>query len=237
MLYKTFDWVMTKLGRKYVFVDTLGAILGYRYYFFYVETNQPTTWKEKYLPNLFVHHGHREVLEEDKLHGDVTHTHPWSTLSIVIKGQYVEEINHNVIKTLKAPAIIWRPWNVSHRILSAKADTWSLFFHGIRHKKGSWSWDLRPHEKICSWCETNNKGVCYNIDKGDFMQWGDNREIKHTSLASKGWRETSWIKYDSDFDKLIEERRKAVARVNTKNKPAAGFHVVKNTIEESSLQK
>lgn len=235
MLYRAFDWLMTKLGHKYAFVDIYGNVAVNRYYLFFVEKNKAATWKEKYLPNLFIH----QTLDipneqkENSLLGEVSHTHPWSTLSIVIKGGYVEELDYKDIKTLNAPAVLWRPWNVSHRIISTKHNTWSLFFHGIR--RGMWAFDLRVHKNICDWCQKNNDDVCFNVDKGQYIEFPEHREIKDTSLESKGWRESTWIKCDNDFEQLIQSRRESIARALARNKGKSvekgGFSVVKNAVE------
>lgn len=235
MLYRAFDWLMTKLGHKYAFVDIYGNIVGYRYYPFFVERNRPVTWKERYLPNLFIHQTLKidSDQQEESLVGEVAHTHPWSTLSVVIKGGYVEELNYKETKTLNAPAMLYRNWDTSHRILSAKPNTWSLFFHGIR--RGMWAFDLQVHETPCVWCQKNNGNVCFNADKGRFMEFPKHREIKDTSLESKGWRETSWIKCDKDFEQLIQDRRESIARALARNRgkkvEKGGFSVVKNAVE------
>lgn len=211
MLYKSFDWFMQKLGRKYALVDMYGNVTTHRYYIGFVEKNVATTWKERFLPNLYIHH----FMKEDALVsglGETAHTHPWSTLSVVLKGGYLEETSYQDLKNYNAPAIIFRPWDNSHRLVTVQPNTWTLFFHGIR--RGIWAFDLRVHDKICDYCEKNNGGKCYNEGKEKLMPFSIAKEIKPTSKQSKGWRETSWIKCDENFDALIEERKKSVKRKN-----------------------
>lgn len=211
MLYKIFDRAMRKLGRKYALVDIMGNITGYRYYVFFVERNAAKSWKEKYLPNLIVHHFlGMEEQTRDNPGGEVAHTHPWATLSFILTGGYVEETNHTTIKQHKRFSFVWRSWNISHRIVSVKPDTWTLFFHGIR--RGVWAWDLEVHENICHYCNETNGGVCVNKGKPLLVEFGPAREIQDTSRESRGWKQPRWIKCDDGFEKLISDRRAAVAR-------------------------
>lgn len=213
MLYRAFDWLMTKTGRKYALVDILGNITGYRYYVFFVEKNAAVTWREKYLPNLIIHHflGNEEQTR-DNPGGEVAHKHPWATLSVILEGGYVEETNHEIVKEHKRFSFIYRPWDISHRIVSVTPNTWTLFFHGIR--RGVWAWDLRVHTNICQYCTEMNGGVCVNVDKPLIVEFGPAREIQNTSKKSKGWKQPCWIKCDEGFDKLIADRKNAVARAS-----------------------
>lgn len=210
MLLKLFDWTMQKLGRKYAFVDAFGNIAFYRYYVFFLEKHVAESWKEKYLPNLFVHH----FVGEDSqqwVDGETAHTHPWNTVSFVVKGGYTEEENYNKsYKTTVAPAVVFRRWEVSHRFTQMTQNTWTLFFHGIR--KGKWSFDLRTHEVICPTCQKYNGGVCVNTGREGLAEFTFGKEIKQTSAESKKWREMTWIKCDSGFEQLISSRQNTVAK-------------------------
>ena len=215
MLYKTFDWLMTKLGHKYALTDIFGNVSVYRYYIFFVEKNAPVTWKEKYLPNLMVHNFLGEETTEKKEVGDnpigeTSHIHPWSTLTFILKGGYSEELNYNQERDNKRFSFAYRNWSDSHRFIDIRPNTWTLFFHGIR--RGMWAFDLRVHDTICTYCQTNNDNVCANTGKGKSLNFPEAREIHLTSKESKGWRETRWIKCDQDFDALITERKAAIAR-------------------------
>jgi len=214
MLFKSFDYVMTNLGRKYAFVDGFGNITSYRYYVFFLEKHIAESWKEKYLPNLFVHHF---VGEESQqwVDGEIAHTHPWNTLSIVLKGGYTEEEEYSGnYKTTVAPAIVIRSYKISHRFTQMVPNTWSLFFHGIR--KSKWAFDIREHKVICPACEKYNDGVCMNAGKTGLIEFTEKKEIKETSEQSKNWRGATWIKCDNNFDKLINERRKTMSKLGLK---------------------
>jgi hypothetical protein len=196
MLYKTFDWVMTKLGHKYAFVDVAGDVAVYRYYVFFVEKNAPDTWKEKFLPNLLIHHfiGNNSKNGAGNIHIDeISHVHPWSTLSFILKGGYTEELNYKTIKENKRFSFIVRGWNECHRFLNVKNNTWTLFFHGIR--QGIWATQDR-----------------------DFSLT-EHTEIHSSSKKSKGWRNSCWIKCDEDFNSMMDERKAAIARSKKKPTP------------------
>lgn len=210
MLYKTFDYVMRKLGRKYAFVDVYGDVLSYRYYVFFTENKVAKTWKDKYLPNLFVHHF---VGAENKqwVDNEVSHTHPWNTVSIVIKGGYIEEENYSgVTKEINAPAIVPRNWESSHRFVQVTPNTWTLWFHGIRKREGKWAFDMRPHDVVCSACIKHNNGVCINV-----RQLKEIEDTPPKSAQSYKWREHTWMQCDDDFEETLAQRKKVLARAKT----------------------
>jgi len=207
MLFTVFDYVMRKLGRKYAFVDVYGEIFIYRYYVFFVENNTAKTWKDKYLPNLFVHNF---VGAENKqwIDNEVAHTHPWNTISIVIKGGYVEEENYKeTAKEITAPAIVLRSWKTSHRFRQMTPNTWTLWFHGIRKKAGKWALDMRVHDVICPTCIKYNNGVCANT--AGLKEFTDPKPV---STQDQKWREPAFIKCDDALKNVIEERKKVLVR-------------------------
>jgi hypothetical protein len=207
MLFKMFDYVMRKLGRKYAFVDVYGNVLSYRYYVFFMENKTAKTWKDKYLPNLFVHHF---VGAENKqwIDNEVSHTHPWNTVSIVVKGGYIEEENYSgITKEINAPAIVPRHWKTSHRFTQVTPNTWTLWFHGIRKKTGKWAFDLQPHDVVCPACVKYNNGVCVNA--GEQKEFAD---IKPKSQKNYKWREPTWMQCDSELEGVIAQRKEVLAR-------------------------
>jgi hypothetical protein len=210
MLYKTFDYVMRKLGRKYAFVDVYGDVLSYRYYVFFMENKTAKTWKDKYLPNLFVHHF---VGAENKqwVDNEISHTHPWNTVSIVIKGGYVEEENYSgLTKEINAPAVVFRDWKSSHRFTQVTPNTWTLWFHSIRKREGKWAFDLRPHDVVCPACVKHNNGVCINAaERKEFV------DPKPKSAQNHKWREPTWMKCDSELEQVIAQRKKVLTRAKT----------------------
>lgn len=212
-LFQKFDAWAVRTGRKYAMVDMFGVINGFRYYIFYVEKHFDTSWKAKYLPNLFVHkftgndypNGESQMEEVNE-----AHYHPWATFSVVMTGGYTEEVNPgNKIKDLYAPAVSLRWADQSHKIIKMLPDTWTLFFHGIR--RGSWAFAPKKHKTVCESCMKHNNGVCANAgtERIEFKPW---MSIPDSSKEREGWKETVWLKCDEDFDKLIETRKRALAR-------------------------
>lgn len=217
-LFKKFDSWAIRTERKFAYVDVFGQVLGYRYYIFYVEDHFDTSWKAKHLPNLFVQNftgldfpngvSQMENAEDP-------HFHPWSTLSIILKGGYSEEFNHGESRAdHKAPAIEVRAWNTSHRVTKMTPNTWTLFFHWIR--RGNWAFDIRPHKVVCDLCAKENNGVCVNekfAGRRDFVQeW----VLPKRSLDHKGWKNPTWLKCDDDFDGLISERQRVVQKLEVR---------------------
>jgi hypothetical protein len=209
MLFAMFDYVMRKLGRKYAFVDVYGEVSTYRYYVFFMENKTAKTWKDKYLPNMFVHNF---VGDESKqwIDNEIFHTHPWDSVSIVIKGGYIEEEDHSgVTKEITAPAIVPRSWKTSHRFRQMTPNTWTLWFHGIRKKAGKWAFDIRVHDVVCPACIKHNNGVCMNVTG---LQ--EFKDPKPTSAQNYKWREPTWMKCDDELENVITERKKVLARAN-----------------------
>jgi hypothetical protein len=235
-----FDRLMIKLGHKYAFVDVAGEVAVYRYYVFFAEKHIATTWKEKYLPNLLIHHFVGKSPEQTSstipsVAREVAHTHPWSTLSFILKGGYSEEINYKDIKVNKRFSLRYRSWDTSHRMLLTQPDTWTLFFHGIR--RGVWAFDLRVHEKVCDWCQANNDNVCFNEGKNRIHEFSAKRDLRDSSKASIGWRETSWIKYDENFDKMIETRKASLKRGKIVQPEVKWDAVLREEFNKDPLQK
>lgn len=206
MLFTVFDYVMQKLGRKYAFVDVYGEVAFYRYYLFFMENKTLKNWKDKYLPNVFIHNfiGQKSKQWVDN---EIFHTHPWNSVSVVIKGGYIEEERDGAIKKITAPAIVLRNWKVSHRFTQMTPNTWTLWFHGIRKEAGKWALDRQVHTVICSACIKYNNGVCINV--AGLQEF---KEIKSTSTQNQNWREPVFIKCDSEFKNVIAERKKVLAK-------------------------
>lgn len=88
---------------------------------------------------------HHFVRNDEERH---VHDHPWSALSIVLTGAYLEEIQHYsttklgqgyslfTFKNRKALGFNWIPATKRHRIASVIPGTWSLMLVGKRHGNG-----------------------------------------------------------------------------------------------------
>lgn len=104
------------------------------------------------------------------------HDHPWSFLSIVLSGGYVEELplmptpcwNGNVETTRtikrKEGSISFRPASCRHRITSVEPYTWTLFIYGkfkqdwgFYTKEGKIFWEYYlAHQGAKIWSKEND---------------------------------------------------------------------------------
>lgn len=208
-MFSWLDRLWEKLGRKYALVDFYGDILGYRYYVLFVEHVGALTWMDRWMPNLFVHH-YIGVPSQDWFEDRESHSHPWPTFSVILRGGYREEVNNS-----KAP--VWRKAlgfaatsvKSVHRIDRVIPNTISLFFHGIRSSQ--WALAIGPCDNPCKSCVELNAGKCMKTED-QRLPFPPSREILATSKARKGWRAITWIKVDADFTPMIAERRASIAR-------------------------
>jgi hypothetical protein len=220
VIYKLFDWVATALGRKYAFVDFFGDVGFYRYYFFYVERHDANNWVSRYLPNLYVHHfpGGPSNQEPD---GARPHCHPWNTLSVMIKGGYTEMIDHSEKRVSIAPALVYLNHKRCHRLIQAKPDTWTLFFHGS--KRQEWS----VQEQVSS--ENGETLIRLKEDASEKIirvrPLDPDIEITKSSEEARGWRKAKWIKVDDGFERLVSERKKMLKRLNIQKPNSAAEKV------------
>ena len=77
------------------------------------------------------------------------HTHPYSYLSIIIRGGYIEKLvkNSNILtKKHKLFSFIFRSHNQYHRIESCKAKTTTLFI--AFYRKDKYDWKLKHDDNI-----------------------------------------------------------------------------------------
>jgi len=87
-------------------------------------------WLNIHLHNFF-------LSDEDDLHD-----HPFHSISIVLRGSYIEHHHDGNVTTRLTGDIWWRSARELHRIeVWSAGDTWSLFIHGRRTRE--WGF-LRP---------------------------------------------------------------------------------------------
>lgn len=232
MISRFFDWLAIRLGRKFAFVDFYGDVGFYRYYIFYVERHDANDWVARFIPNLYVHHFPGEPSGQGP-DGEMPHFHPWSTLSVMLKGGYTELIDHKVTRVSKAPALVPLSYKQSHRLVKATPGTWTLFFHGPRRQ--NWLVDERIHSTICEPCKRHNNGVCAN--KNQVRPVDPDIEISCSSREARGWRKAKWIKVDAGFDQLLLERKDQLrkGRIETPSNAFQKIEVLKNEILKTRL--
>lgn len=93
---------------------------------------------------------------------DCPHDHPWNFLTIMLKGSYREYSNWHHPKRLgcvdyKAPCVLYRPAEWSHRLEVLNGPVWTLVFLSSRKRKwGFWTkkgWVHWKNYKSTNSCE------------------------------------------------------------------------------------
>jgi hypothetical protein len=176
--------LLEKIGRKAIFVDFYGNILMERYFLFYYEEEKAKGWWY-WLPNIFIHHFTRNETPD----GADPHRHPWSTLTFILNGSYSELINRETKRTNKKYKFGYMSYNDNHRITEG------------------WMFDLDQCVTICRACQELRNGICpKNEETVDFD--------KHLNRMGSGLRVARWYKADEKSYKLIERRKKALAKLD-----------------------
>lgn len=202
---KLLFWLLEKLGRHEVLVDSLGKIYWHRYYLFYHDRMENPRWID-YLPNAYIH-----VFEVRDPDGEDEHSHPWDSLGIVLKGGYTESINHKQIRTTAAFGVAYTRYTDSHRLLRVVPGTTTLFLHGWR--KGMWKFFIKPHTKICDYCATERNGVCYKKEETvgftDYLTRGEGGPNDYRRN-----RTGTWTVFNAEFKEKWKRRVKAAKKLN-----------------------
>lgn len=206
-LFTLFLLMLEKLGRHEVLVDGLGRIYWHRYYLFYKDNMDNPRWFD-YLPNAYIH-----IFGSAEPDGEDEHNHPWNSLSFLIKGRYVENINLTETRETKAGRFAWLSHKDSHRLANVEQGTTTLFMHGFRW--GVWKFHIRPHENICDLCKTKNGGVCFKkpavLNYTEYIQRGEGGEKSYSKT-----RTMTWTIFDDAFRKKWERRVAAVEKMGVK---------------------
>ncbi len=200
-------WVLEKLGRHEVLVGAYGKIYWHRYYIFYRDRMDNPRWRD-YLPNAYIH-----IFETEEPDGEDEHSHAWSSLSFMLKGQYVESINHSRQRTTRAGQFAFQSYKNSHRLQRVELGTTTLFMRGWR--RADWRFYVKPHEVICDFCAKENNGVCYKapqvLNFNEYLTRGEGRD---TSYGKN--RTMAWVVYDDEFKKKHSRRVAAAERLGLK---------------------
>lgn len=186
--------LLKKLGRLSVLVDYWGNILWERYFLGYVEEEEATRWWHK-LPNVWIHRFPTST-SPDAID---PHKHPFSALTIVLKGSYVDVVNFD--KRRKVKFISYHSYKDNHRIESVEAGTITLFIHGFR--KQDWQFVFRPCEEICDACGSLRDGACYKADNPEMNM----NIVLDLADAAK------WYRWNETTEKKLRLRRRAVEKL------------------------
>ena len=85
--------------------------------------------------------------------GTDPHDHPWDSISLCLRGSYVEELQHlgGWVHRVRGPAsVVFRKAESLHRIVTvAPGKTWTLF--STRHKRRKWGFLMRQIDGSYRW--------------------------------------------------------------------------------------
>lgn len=234
-IFKQFLQYLESHKRKYAFVDMYGDVLFYRYYVGYVEKNSDTSWKARWLPNLYIHHFPGSPHNEGP-DGDQPHYHPWSVVSVVLRNGYTAVVNRGPRQTHQAISTYFMSYKQCHNIVQVLPDTWTLFFHGIRRQP--WLVDVQQCESVCSTCKQYNNNTCSKT--AEIRLIDPDTELVTSSKQARGWRKAKWIVVDKDFAQLINLRKATLDKLSVsspKTNTAKLLVLKQETIKEKSTSK
>jgi hypothetical protein len=222
-LFNKFLGFLEKHGRKKVLVDYYGNVMMHRYFVFYNEDPvNDKRWISK-LPNIYIHQFIRPVRPD----GGMEHEHPWSFISYIVSGSYVEVLNGKEI--VRKAGNLFREKNTDvHTLVEAETGTTTIFFHGFR--KGPWFFKPKKCETLCETCAANF-GKCYV----------ENQTFEYNELAKQfdtkrenQWRAPTWFDWSPDLEKKLERRRLAAEKISAKM-PANQEERVKLMLKHSKM--
>lgn len=208
-LFFLFLKLLEKMGRRHALVTFEGDVIAYKYCLLYNEL----AGRESGWPNIYIH----QFMRVGGIDGDdLIHSHPHSTLSIILMGSYTEFVNKLGREVIRAPGdVIRMRYDEDHSIVKVTPNTFTLFMHWFEKKR--WAIGLRPCENICERCASEfgrcEKGI-NTIDIKDILEYPD--------MAVK-WRGTRWVQVTPDFDTKIKIRQDAVAKTGVVGKKITEF--------------
>lgn len=106
--------------------------------------------------NVYIHKFMRD--DDDR----ALHDHPWPSLSILIKGRYVEEYPAGVRTTYTLGSIKYRSAEYAHRIELPWGPAWTLFITGPRVR----DWGFHCPKRWVPWQEFVDQNDTGNVGKG-----------------------------------------------------------------------
>lgn len=199
---------LEKRGRRYAFVDYFGDVLFYRYYVFFYEDHIDDRFIAK-LPNLYVH------IYPGDANGtgpnpEGSHTHPWSTLGVILKGGYKEIVDDVRERVTKKFGLAFLSYKQRHKIIECEQDTTTLFFHWFRKHK--WEAHLQTCKVVCDTCNTLNNGVCNKETRT--LELDEHVRVSNISVEDdRSWRSVTFLKVDDKYEGIISRRKRALARL------------------------
>lgn len=186
--------LLERFGRKSVLVDFYGRVRMERYHLFYYEDEAKPRWWY-WFPNAWLHF----FPGPDSPDGEDQHRHPFSTVSIMLRGGYSEIVNGDR-RAHYAPSLVCLWWHDLHRIESVLSGSWSLFVHGWR--RGRWTFESVHCAEPCRACLELNGGACFKPE----------RELPYNEQFARGDQAVRWERVNKDTERKLEIRRQAIAR-------------------------
>jgi hypothetical protein len=182
------DWLMS-IGRKSILVDGYGRIRMERY---------DLLWKEEESdgrpwPNIWLHHMPGPESPDAK---DDPHKHPWSTITIILKGGYLEVVNRAIRRLVTRCAIL--SYRSNHRIETVLPGTWTIFAHWVRRQP--WTFHFEKCETLCQAC--SEKGAqCFKASH-PVMELGE--------LFGMGGGALQWVRSTPEIERRLAAMRRAL---------------------------
>lgn len=206
-LFQIFDEFMIRHQRKMVLVERWGEVIMHRYTLLrHEKLGDAITAESSRLPNLYLHH----FIKEDSPDGPSQHSHAGNTLSIVLRGGYIERYRGKLLNRRPGTINIVR-WPELHKIVSAQKNTWTLFYRGFRKSKDARVVPEPCMETLGTLCEKcKPDGVCFNVGKEYIF---NTYSAQFNNGASSRSKFTAWFYAGPECDALIERRQRAMQRL------------------------
>ena len=206
MLKKLFNWAdtfMIKHQRKLLLADVYGNIILHRYCLLHKEQTGQAIVNASRWPQIYIH----RFTWEDSPDGPSQHSHVGTTLSLLLKGTYIE--NRDGKDRVRRPgSLSLIRWGQTHRIVFAKLDTFTIFIRWFTRSS-----DVRiiPEtcDVVCDYCK-DNYGQCFNTSK-EFTYSTYSKQFSNNKADT--FRFPSWFTAGVETDKLLERRKRAMIRL------------------------
>lgn len=196
------NWLRRR-GRAYALVDFYGDVQMYRYFPLWVEMHRATRWWH-WLPNLMIHvfPGEPGGTGPD---GEGSHSHPWPSAGVILRGGYDEQVNQGATRKHRAPALALLRSTDWHRITATVPGTLSFFFHGFRRRE-KWS-VLGVACKIkCDECKKHAIDKCLKpVGASDMRDDYDDNDVHHRGMFT-------WVQMTPQFEAEIAKKKRALVR-------------------------
>lgn len=210
------NWLRRK-GRAWALVDFYGDVQMYRYFPLWTEPHTVSRWWQ-WLPNLMIHlfPGEPGGTGPD---GEGSHSHPWPSLGLIVRGSYTEVVNLVKVRCHRALGLALLKSTDWHRITAVTPGTISIFMHGFR-RRAKWSVLGVPCAKKCDACATRGLSCIKPVGPADMRDNYDDNNVHHHNMMT-------WVQVTPEFEaqikykKLVLKRKFKVIPITNSDKAAA----------------